>query len=139
MMILAQITVERLSGTDVEHKLLNTKEELAALERRLEETKKQIYSDSYFVGRYSYEVEELDVDTVLLSDLKLPIKEFRRLLDDGKPSFAKEVPLNQKDSVQKDREEFIQVINDSELSQDEADTLIGLFDNVIQTLKMGNR
>lgn len=44
-----------------------------------------------------------------------------------------------KPSVEKDRDEFIQVINDSDLSQDEADTLMGLLDNVIQSYEMDRR
>lgn len=38
--------------------------------------------------------------------------------------------------VEKDRNEFIEVLNQSEITQDESDALLGLFDNVIQTFKV---
>lgn len=37
------------------------------------------------------------------------------------------------ESVKRDRDEFIEVLNASDMSQDESDTLLGILDNVISS------
>jgi hypothetical protein len=40
------------------------------------------------------------------------------------------------ESVLKDRREFIEVINESDMTQDESDTLLSTLDNVIQSYEL---
>ena len=80
-LILVQIEVERLNETYITHKIVESQEALQEIKDDLEKTKNKLYSDSNFVGYYRYAVDVLDLETVLVSDLKITLKELKRLMD----------------------------------------------------------
>lgn len=80
-MILVQTTVERMRETYVEHQLVDTEEQVEEIRREHRATEKDLYSTPGSVGYYSFFVEILELENVLVSDLKLTIPDFARLMN----------------------------------------------------------
>lgn len=80
-LLLVQVEVERLNDTYINHKIVESQEALQEIKDDLQKTKTKLYSDSNFVGYYRYSVDVLDLETVLVSDLKITLQELKRLMD----------------------------------------------------------